>query len=139
MRISDWSSDVCSSDLSSWDRGWLSCRHGPVASPTPTTWTSIGNSSRHEMPAPSNRARTSSKCVRLSLASYTATNAPPENRSLHMANKLFQGTQAAPGKVYGSPGHGYSGMISRSDERRGGKEGVGTFRFRGAPNDKKKN
>ncbi|HEY9573761.1 MAG TPA: ABC transporter permease subunit [Pusillimonas sp.] len=29
-----------------------------------------------------------------------------------MANKLFQGKPAAPGKVYGAPGAGYSGMIS---------------------------
>src|SRR3546814_13557952 len=108
MRISDWSSDVCSSDLSSWDRGWLSCRHGPVASPTPTTWTSIGNSSRHEMPAPSNRARTSSKCVRLYLASYTATTAPPENRRLQTAKKSFQSKKVATG--------------NKSEQTRAGKE-----------------
>src|SRR3546814_1578687 len=132
MRISDWSSDVCSSDLSSWDRGWLSCRHGPVASPTPTTWTSIGNSSRHEMPAPSNRARTSSKCVRLSLASYTATNAPPENRSLHMANKLFQGKPAAPGKVYGAPG-------ARSEEHTSELQSLMRISYAGFCLKKKKN
>src|SRR5690606_16469673 len=64
------------------------------------------------MPVLSNQVKTSSVCAKSSLASSTATNAQQANHTSSMPKKLFLRKPATPGKVYGTPGAGYSGHIS---------------------------
>src|SRR3546814_13391465 len=99
MRISDWSSDVCSSDLGSCDSLNCSVRPKPASGPSALTWRIVSPlgflivTSFHDPPS--------------------KNNCTPESQSV--------------------------ALVSRSEERRVGKECVSTCRSRWSPYRLKKN
>src|SRR3546814_13156645 len=99
MRISDWSSDVCSSDLQEGQaftaelRGPVAMLDGPVAPET----------------SPDCRAELGDRNCRVDMA----------------GRRLLVRVTAVDGDVVALE----AGLTERSEERRGGKEGVSTCRF----------
>src|SRR3546814_15534321 len=121
MRISDWSSDVCSSDLFPCSDGRPGTPPGPVARKSPPS---------PLVRCPLQESKTMSKNKMLSRALFAA-----------LVGAATFGAQAAeePGFYLGA-GAGQSFVDeTRSEERRVGKEGVSTCRSRWAPYNKQKN
>src|SRR3546814_12017117 len=112
MRISDWSSDVCSSDLANVERPMLAVGKDVNA---------VGHRLAPMPMGPGDKPRDDS-------GMYSLKTKKPVPR--------FGGRSAAPFRK--SPG-GASARPARSDERRVGKECVSTCRYRLSPYHSKKN
>src|SRR3546814_16402656 len=128
MRISDWSSDVCSSDLGELTPGK---RCGPVlVSICPIMPTKAGQASSKAIP----------KAIKVA---FNACRIPDHDDvfycTLTVANVGLAKTASA------AEAHTAGGLLrrkafetARSAERRVGKECVSTYRYRWAPDSKKK-
>src|SRR3546814_11571890 len=110
MHSGDWSSDVCSADLIALRRGWT---HRPMF-PSRIFWGLIWRSSPARMAAEYCAIRPGS-CPATSASSRTISSSLP----------------TLPPSTLPDRGH-------RSEERRVGKEGVSTCRFRWSPYHEKK-
>src|SRR3546814_17048513 len=109
MRISDWSSDVCSSDLL--DERGREIEH----------W----NTGRD---APNRRQMTNIGVFRAYVAAYLAAHPGINHEMTQMVRQLAPGPAGLPLELYC-----FTASTARSEERRVGKGCFGTCRSRGAP------
>src|SRR3546814_20796729 len=121
MRISDWSSDVCSSDLGGvLGVGWRSNGHGN-GQRSGEGMLHRGNTSSNGTPKPTRPTIPPTHDQRHKPAPHTG--ARPPTAPLDPANPHHRPVAPLP-----QSGRGVGGR--RSEERRGGKEGVSRCRFR---------
>src|SRR3546814_18722430 len=123
MRISGWSSDVCSSDLPDQvrgDRDDMRTRRGRITSSNAAKLACIAG------------------CALLSARSYLV---PDPFRPFMMCGRGGTGRRATLRSLW-PKGRGSSSILDRtiirSEERRGGQEGVSTCRSRWSPDNEKK-
>src|SRR3546814_19459192 len=115
MRISDWSSDVCSSDLALFDLGW---RHLSMCDDIADLWHFLAQ-----------------EFLDLGQVSDARGDEEALATAIMLAQQCLPHDHGVPGHDIGTdrqPIH-WRRLYARSDERRVGKECVSTCRYRGSP------
>src|SRR3546814_11148032 len=121
MRISDWSSDVCSSDLDS--------HTGTQGAFGALAWGIGSSEAEHALATGTLRVRKPAT-MRVTVTGRLADGVGAKDLALHII--ALVGSDGAQGHAVEFAGEGVA-ALDRSEERRVGKEGVSTCRYRWAP------